>query len=352
MKELLNTYRVMINESFKYFSNKKEKEFLKINPFGSDFKKRFVTFSLSGKMIRGSLLILSYQMFRKHISKDVVNTAIAIEIFHSSLLIHDDIMDRDVLRRGEKSIFYQYKELGDSKNFNDSYHFGESMGICSGDIGFCLSFELISKLSTDHTIKEKLLKKWTKEFTYVCLAQMQDIYFGFSKNKVTEEDILALYKNKTARYTFSLPLMAGAILAGQNDETIKKLEKFGEYLGVIFQIKDDELGLFGKKEETGKTPGSDIKEGKKTLLYFYLFNKAEGKDKNILSKIFGNKNLSSSMLIKVQSIAKKYSIMQLVDKKIIVLEKKAKELISSLNLDHNHVKLLLDLLKYNIERNK
>jgi len=350
MKETLNRYKIMISESIKKFLNEKEDEFSKINEWGLDFKKRFSPFSLSGKMLRGSLVILSYTMFKNSITGEIVKTGSAAEIFHSSLLIHDDIMDRDKLRRGKKTIFYQYKELGENNRIGDSYHFGESMGICAGDIGFFFSFEIISGLKIDKRTKEKLLKIWSKEFEHVCLAQMQDIWFGSSDKEVSEDDILDLYKNKTARYTFSLPLMAGAILAHQDDRTIRSLEKLGECLGIIFQIKDDELGLFGNEEKIGKSIGSDIKEGKKTLLYIYMLKNALEDDKKKLNDIFGNKDLSNSMVDKVRSIVERYNIKQLINKKIMMLGKKAEEVMQTLDIKDSHKKLLSDLLNYNINR--
>ena len=334
------------------FISCKKGELSAVNIWGKDLMGRFSGFITQGKMIRGGLVILSYLMFEKDTPGEVIKTAAAIELIHSSLLIHDDIMDRDHVRRGEKTIFSQYEELGKNEGHPDPGHFGVSFGICAGDIGFFIAFEIISELQLKPEIKEKICTLWSKELVYVGLAQMQDIYLSNCKADTEEDEILNLYRYKTARYTFSLPLMTGALLAGQDEKMILCLEKIGERMGIIFQIKDDELGLFGTEKEIGKPVGTDIEEGKKTLFSHYLLEMTSEEDKKIVEKILIQKQCNPEVIQTLRHIAEKSGVLEKILKKMLTLKDETQKLISSLDVEATHKNILLDILKYNIDRKK
>ncbi len=249
-KQFLVYKKEITDVLYEFFKNK-QKELVNVNAWGSDVCNRYLSFATQGKMIRGCLTILGYEMFTNQSSDEVIKLAAAMEIFQSAILIHDDIMDRDTMRRGAKTMFAQYQDIGEKKKVNDALHFGESMGICVGDLGFFFAFELLANIPKIQSIV-------ARELTNVGIAQMQDVDFGYSKTMPNEQAILNLYRYKTARYTFSLPLMVGSIVAGQSDKTVKTLEKLGENLGIIFQLKDDQLDA-----------ESDLREGKKTFVGLY-----------------------------------------------------------------------------------
>ncbi len=313
---------------------------------------RLREFCLQGKLIRGSLLIFSYQMFKKETPDWILKIASALELIHSSLLIHDDIMDRDTLRRGQKTIFYQYKELGDIQDSHDSYHLGESLGICSGDIGFFLAYEILSDLNLDSQGKKNLFHLWSQELVSVGLAQMQDIYLGATKALAGESDILDLYRIKTARYTFALPLMTGALVTSQNQSTIHTLEKIGENLGIIFQIKDDEIGLFGTECTIGKSVGTDIKENKRTLLSFYLSELVRNKDRDSLRAVYNKRDVSQSDIALVRGIAERSGVLEKLREKNLELKEETEALISSLDVEEGFKKDLHRIIQYNMERTR
>jgi geranylgeranyl pyrophosphate synthase len=111
------------------------------------------------------------------------------------------------------------------------------MAMCVGDILFFLAIELLGSIKTDTITLGRILRLVGREFQSVGVAQMADV----AKTTTTTEDILSLYTFKTARYTFALPLMLGATLAGTTKETLKYLESFGVSAGILFQIRDDML---------------------------------------------------------------------------------------------------------------
>ncbi|HEB30197.1 MAG TPA: polyprenyl synthetase family protein [Spirochaetes bacterium] len=352
MNPFFEKYRASIEESIIAFLTKKKDELSSVNIWGEDLMRRFSGFAGQGKMIRGGLVILSYLMYKGNDPGWIVKTASAVELIHSSLLIHDDIMDRDYVRRGEKTLFAQYQELGENEKYHDPVHFGESFGICAGDIGFFLAFEILSEVDIYPEAKGKIFNLWSKELTLVGLAQMQDVYFSISNLEPGEDEILDLYRFKTARYTFSLPLMTGAILAGQDTKTALHLEKLGECIGIIFQIKDDELGLFGDEKEIGKPVGTDIEEGKKTIYSHYLLKSVRGEDRKSVQNILHQKINTKSALETLRDISQKAHVHDMIRKKILSLSEEAKQLIYGLNIEVKYREILLDILEYNINRER
>ena len=315
MKQILNTYSEPIKKHFTAFLDDKSEYFNRINKWGSDVTQRLKQFSKNGKMVRGSVILFSEEMYGKKSDIESMKVAVAIELFHAGLLIHDDIIDSDELRRGAISVHHQYAKDGLAEKMPDYGQFGLSMGICAGDIAFFIGFELLSGLMIDSSYKEKIMSLFFSEFTAVGLGQMQDIYFGHSNNNPDEDDIFRLYLYKTARYTFSLPFMLGGMLAGISDKELQKIEKLGEYLGLIFQLKDDELGLFGQKNDFGKPIGSDIEENKKTLYNLYLFKSASADEKTRLHSIFGSPNIPEESLNYIYELINKYNIKDTIDDK-------------------------------------
>ncbi len=275
-------------------------EYLKNHPvhgdrslkWGRDSLERLMHFTEKGKAIRGSLALYIAESLGYDDAGNALRLAASLELMQSALLAHDDIMDRDRARRGAPTIHYQYAETAARYGIRDAYHYGESMGICAGDIAFFLAFELISSIDTHPKRLRRILELFGLEYARVGAAQMADVHNGSAPGPVTRKEVLSVYRFKTARYTFSMPMALGATLAGADSTLIAVLEDFGESLGILFQLKDDELGLVGDPDKLGKPVGSDIREGKKTLLYAILLEEVPVEYQPKLASIYGNPNAS------------------------------------------------------------
>lgn len=336
-----------------YFHAKKD-SYSAGNQWGGDTVRRLLEFTSRGKMIRGGLVIMSESFFNENPSADAVKAAGALEIFQSAFLIHDDIMDGDLYRRGEKTVFNQYTAMSRDEGIADPERMGESLGICAGDLAFFAGFDILTAMEADPALKNRLISLCAEEYFKVGLAQMNDVYLGGSGREFTEEDILNVYRYKTARYTFSLPFMIGALLGGADTETMKKLESIGEMMGIIFQIKDDELGIFSSDGELGKPVGSDIREKKKTIFYHYIMETARNRgDKKILAAlegIFGNPDIGRDEIETVREYVKTSGVMERADGKIAQYSRDIVHMIKNTNLNKKSTVLLETLLKYSIER--
>ncbi|MCX6747630.1 MAG: polyprenyl synthetase family protein, partial [Candidatus Nomurabacteria bacterium] len=164
--------RLALQKFLKVFLVKKRKEFKNVSFWSKDIEEKILEFSSSGKMLRGVLLMLSSGKS----DKDTLKIASAIELLHSAFLIHDDIMDQDVLRRGKDSMHVRYiKELKFLKG--DINHYGLSQAISLGDICIFLAFVLISDLASVH--KEKIQAFFINEMIRVGFGQMEDMMVSF-----------------------------------------------------------------------------------------------------------------------------------------------------------------------------
>jgi geranylgeranyl pyrophosphate synthase len=171
---------------------------------------------------------------------------------HTGLLIHDDIIDRDEVRRGEEALHISYR----SEEFSDRQ--ARNLALCSGDVAYFLAFRAISESEVQSS---KALSVFSSTFSRVGLGEMSDIELSGQASET--DQVIQMYRDKTASYTFALPLRLAAVLATGEDRT--DLKDLGLELGVLYQIKDDHLDLFSGTEDTGKPEVSDLVEGKTTL---------------------------------------------------------------------------------------
>jgi geranylgeranyl diphosphate synthase type I len=263
-----------------------------VNSWGRDTLARLLDYACGGKMLRGALACFTHDMYSGGCHEAAVAAGAAMEIFQSAFLVHDDIMDRDQIRRGKPAMHAQYTSLASTEGLPDPVHLGEALGICAGDLALFIAFDILSRAPARPDAKVRLFSCFCRELEYVGLAQMADVWQGAGNEGAAIEDILALYRCKTGRYTFSLPFAAGLILAGQDEQCVNRFVLLGEKMGILFQIKDDELGLWADEKELGKPVGSDIAENKKTLHREILFARADKKTREKLAAIFGNAGLT------------------------------------------------------------
>ena len=271
-----------------------------ISPLGVQLVRRLETYANAGKMIRGILVRLGYELCSSEAPDAAMDRVLdragaAMEFLQSGLLIHDDIMDRDTMRRGCTTVHTQYEQDAAEARAADPAHHGISLGVCAGDVAFFLGFHALAALPVPEALQERARKVAAfsaEELCWVGVAQMQDVRSGAGGMGADPDpaQILRVYRYKTGRYTFALPLVVGAMLAEAPPEHIQELDQAGENLGVVFQLKDDELGIFGDSAQSGKRADSDIREDKKTLLRHFLFQAADGELKAQLDAVFGSRD--------------------------------------------------------------
>ncbi|MBU0954907.1 MAG: polyprenyl synthetase family protein [Spirochaetes bacterium] len=300
---------------------------------GLDAARRLAEFTGRGKMIRGCLVRLGYELAsgRSASGPDleaVTMAGAAMELFQSGLLVHDDIMDRDRLRRGAPTLHVTYENSLLEAGALEPPHHGVALGICAGDLAYFAAFQLLAEMPVQDPAARQACLIAARELALVGVAQMQDVTNGAKRpdtgganisatksaqwigpaEAISEDDVLRLYRYKTGRYTFSLPLALGAAIAGAAEPIRAALEAAGEHFGILFQLKDDELGLFADEADLGKPIGADVKEDKKTLFRLRLFRQAGAPDLDRLRTLFGGGSPSPEQLLYIRGLVEKLGI--------------------------------------------
>jgi geranylgeranyl diphosphate synthase, type I len=289
----LRDYRKEILDFISFFLQKQQSVGKTVSPWSATVSEKLDSLTRGGKTLRGGLLLLSHDMFGGQRKRDAVIVASAIEMFESSVLIHDDIIDRDTTRRGMPTIHEQYRSKASDYGFADSVHYGEAMGICTGDIGLYWAVEMITGMEIEGDLKSDIIRRLTTYCIKTIYGEMEDVYFAGAPGVPTPQEILQCYRNKTSTYSFQLPLVLGSLLSQQPDDVEQRLNRLGEALGIVFQLRDDQLGLFGSEGSTGKPVGSDIREGKKTLYYYYLSQKMDPASWENIRPYFGKASITA-----------------------------------------------------------
>lgn len=202
---------------------------------------------LGGKRLRPAIAMMGYELYEDNMAP-VMPVALAVETFHNFSLVHDDIMDEALVRRGKPSVHSAY---------------GVNTAILSGDVMLVLAYDMLTQVSNP-TIIPDLLKVFSEFAREVCEGQQMDINFETQDN-VKIEQYIKMIELKTAAL-FAGALQMGAIVGNAPAEDVDNLRTFGRNIGIAFQLQDDILDTFGDPEKFGKRIGGDIIQNKKTFL--------------------------------------------------------------------------------------
>lgn len=255
-----------------------------------------------GKRLRPVLFFYGYTLAGGKDKEEALSCSIAAEFLHTYLLIHDDVIDEDDCRHNGYSMHLKYiKDYEKRYSGKNLKHFGDSMAISVGDVVSGWSYEIIASSNFDADRKLEAIKKISNINQNTGLGQILDIFLG-TGDIVSENYVYNIQYYKTALYTITGPLQLGALLAGADNDELKFIYDFSVPLGVAYQIQDDILGIFGDEEKIGKPVGSDLREGKKTLLISYIIDNAEKADKEFVLSRLGRQDISRDDVEKIREI--------------------------------------------------
>jgi geranylgeranyl diphosphate synthase, type I len=331
MNELKKYYEIVYNEINNFTNN-----VIITTENDKNIYQLLKEFSLRGKLIRGSLILAINELLTGKINDNAIKLALSVELMHSSILIVDDIIDNDDLRRGKPSMHILVKKLlQNSKNLD---HDAKSVAQCIALIGTYHSYNLVSNICSGTKII-------VEEFTKTGLAELNEIILQ-QKRDYNKNDIFLIYENKTARYTITLPFKLAFFLS--NEEFTNEIERITILLGIIFQLKDDLLEIEFNSTEIGKSDYSDIKSGKKHYPRMILENNVNETDKKLLENYYLKQGDDSVKKIKL--LYEKYDVLKKVNNEIKTLNDELDILIEKQN---PKIKLfLLKLKEYIYTRKK
>lgn len=352
IKEELKLFQDKVNPELRLFFDRNIEDSRKNNFITTEALKQVKKITLSGgKRLRPALMFWSYLGVGGKDEKEIIKTSTSIELIHIFLLIHDDIIDNDSKRHGVETIHSKYARIGKiiSGGKRDSAHFGNSMGIVVGDIMGALGNQVLFQSKFEAELVIKALSQLQNIIARVAVGEAQDVFIEH-KRRASEKEVLEMYKNKTAKYTVEGPLHLGAILGGASDELLNKISAFAVPVGVAFQIQDDILGIFGDEKKIGKPVGSDIREGKQTILVVRALKNSNRKQKEVLNKLLGKKDISKDEVEEFRKIIRETGALDYSNVLAQKLIKEGKEALGNIGFNPNTEKILLALADYLAER--
>ena len=279
---------------------------------------------LPSKRVRPLLTIISSSLYNND-NEYSLPAAISNEIFHNFTLVHDDVMDSSLIRRGKDTVHVKW-------NLNQA--------ILSGDVMQILAYKCLESYDSD--TQKKLIEAFNDTAIKVCEGQQLDLEFE-SQNNLKFDDYIQMINYKTAVLLAS-SLKMGGIINNATETDLKSLYQIGLNMGTAFQIQDDYLDLFGDQNIIGKKIGGDIIKNKKTVMYHLYKENSSIEDSNILDEIYNDSNIQNDQ--KVSNIKKLFEENE-IDLKTRELVKKytskTDEYINALMIDTSKKQYLIDI---------
>lgn len=297
---------------------------------------------IGGKRLRPRLCLLAYSMFKDNIGEEVLEPALALEIFHTFTLIHDDIMDKSPLRRGQQTVW---------KKWNDD------TAILSGDVMCIESYRRMAKAPAP--VLGEVLALFSKTAAEVCEGQQYDMDFE-SVPKVAMSDYMKMIGLKTG-VLIACSAKVGAMIAGAAPEECELMYDYGYRIGLAFQVADDYLDTYGNEKVFGKPIGGDIVNCKKSWLTNRALEKASSlpawgvKPEDILSAMalpVDNEELKAFKIASVKALYDRLGVAQDAKDEVLRLHAEAMKAAEQLKISAPRIELLRRFATSLIERAK
>lgn len=242
-----------------------------ISPVSAELMAPIQAFTAGGKRIRALALRWGFELAGgdAQSSPGIDDVAVSIELLHAAALIHDDIIDDSDTRRGMPAVHAGFAAQHRERDFSgDAALYGTGAAIIAGDLCLSLSEEAYSASGLEHLSDARAVAAHDAFRRDVMIGQFLDIRLqaGPIDARTIIDRAMEMLTYKSAKYSVEQPLRLGAALAGADDQLLAALSAFGLPLGRAFQLRDDELGVFGDPAVTGKPAGDDLLQGKRTVL--------------------------------------------------------------------------------------
>jgi geranylgeranyl diphosphate synthase type I len=286
-----------------------------------------------GKRLRPFLVFESCKVVGGQ-EDNALRIAAAVELFHNFTLVHDDIMDRDDQRRGIPTVHVR---------------FGEPVAITAGDLLFAKVFEVALASGIEKADLIEILKKLAEAAVMVCEGQTLDMMYE-DEIEVTEREYIEMVEGKTAAL-FKAAAQAGAIAGKGTKAEVEHLGSYGFNAGIAFQIIDDVLGLTAESRSLGKPIGSDLREGKKTLIVTHALANSNENQKKMIMRVLRNRNSSPDEIHTAIDVVRSIGSIDYARQVAIRHGLVAKETLSTFK-NHDERRLLEALVDFFLERRK
>jgi geranylgeranyl diphosphate synthase type II len=288
---------------------------------------------MGGKRLRPMLSLLSYQLFSQDWNT-LIRPALSVEVFHNFTLLHDDIMDKAPLRRGQATVYQKWNE---------------TVAILSGDVMLVRAYDLL--LDLPPALLPEVLRRFNRTAAEVCEGQQWDMNYE-THPSVSIPEYLAMIRLKTA-VLLGFSMWLGAKLAGQNEHVCEALYEVGENMGIGFQLMDDYLDVYAEKAKFGKQIGGDIIANKKTFLLLQALENSRGVDAEELRRVLDEKDfIPEQKVAQVKAIYNRLDIPAITSEAMEAYYDKAFRQLAALDVQEEGKNLIKDFFELLIKREK
>lgn len=257
---------------------------------------------VGGKLMRPRLTVTAYLGLGGTDIDAIAPIAAAQELVHTAMLTHDDLLDHDEVRRGRPNIAGAHRarlaRAGVVGPAADDQVL--AAGLLGGDLALVSAFELVAEAPVDPALRVAVVALLARTLGATVAGELLDV--DAELRDPAQVDPLRIAELKTAAYSCTAPLSAGALLARAPSSVHGRLERFGDALGVAFQLVDDDLGVFGDPARTGKSALSDLREGKRTELLRLTYLLADGAGRALLDRRVGDPDLDEEGAAQVRAL--------------------------------------------------
>ncbi len=289
--------------------------------------------SIGGKRIRPVLMLMAYNLFREH-PEDILMPACGLETYHNYTLLHDDLMDNADLRRGHETVHKRW-------NANTA--------ILSGDSMLVLAYQRMAQVPADKLAQ--VLDCFTETALEIGEGQEYDMAFE-TRRDVREEEYIEMIRLKTS-VLLACATKIGAVLADAPEADVDRLYRFGERLGLAFQLQDDLLDVYGDPAVFGKAIGGDIVSNKKTYLLINAYNRADAAQRAELSRWVEATTFDrQEKVAAVTRIYDEMDIRQFCEEKINAYFRQAADSLGEVGVDADRKQMLYQYMDELLHRDK
>jgi len=339
-EKTLDTYDAIIDDRLKTFLDKATKEATSYHPFIGNVYGDIREFILrKGKRLASCSTLLTYKGYMGEIDEKILCVCIGIELYRHAILVHDDMVDLDDQRRGGNTM---HKKFMNKYSPYDN-RFGDGTAVFAGNIAYALALRKIIDSGFPQKTINKVLRLTSEGYKDVNESQILDLLFEQKDVSVKEWEIMA---SKRAATLFKVTLLTGAILAGASEGDLQLLKKAAENMGYSFDIQDDIIDSFAKKEEYGRSTCLDISKNKKPLHIIYALKSENPKKAEALKCLLGKQFLSYGEKDLVRQLLKESGGLAAAKKSSKKYAQQARELITQTCLTEDVKEFFNSFIQY------
>jgi geranylgeranyl diphosphate synthase type II len=221
-----------------------------------------------GKRFRPALVVATHDALGGQSPDAAAEVGAAVELLHTAFVIHDDVIDDDHVRRGRPNVSGTFRALAgiDGASPDVAAGYGLTAAILAGDLALTAAIRAVATSGAPAPVTERLLDLFDTALHRTAAGELADVRHSLDLAPATLAQSLEMEAQKTSAYSFTLPLQAGAVLAGADASTTARLGDVGRAMGIAFQLADDLIGVFGDPARSGKSATCDLRTRKQTPL--------------------------------------------------------------------------------------